>query len=197
LLLNGGVSASAYPGQFIVQSDPETTFSSFPSGAYSFAFSESTTLTGLYELLGGTGAAYIETDISDRNFVHTGGNEVNGNATISGGIYDSNVNVCYPGMCHVLFGPFLFGQPFQETLTATAFANFPVLEGTNNEQFFAYSTIDVVGIVDSSGNPIPGASLVEVVTPEPASWLLMLSGVVLVLNIRLLISWRVRGRQSS
>ena len=107
-------------------------------------------------MLGGLGTGYVEANVfgigpgADACFL------CRASASILGGINDIGGGCSDQGCRNFLFGPFTFGQPFQVTLTASASAYYPEAasdQGGSGD----LQEIDILGVVDSSGNPIAGA----------------------------------------
>lgn len=142
-------------------------------GPYEFDVSATVSLTEWFELLGGSGTGYVEANVfgigpgADACFL------CRASASILGGINDIGGGCSDQGCRNFLFGPFTFGQPFQVTLTASASAYYPEAasdQGGSGD----LQEIDILGVVDSSGNPIAGAFLAPV--SEPTMWPAVVAG---------------------
>jgi hypothetical protein len=166
------------PSVFIVNAEASYDFRPpGVTGPYRFGFSDSGSETQSFMLVGGTGIGYLEAFQLDANCHH---DDFCGQADLQVGPYNRIEGPCAEFGCHVLIGPFDFNQPFSVTGTASV---------ANTNVFLAhegigitggvYEEIDILGIVDSSGALISGASLVEL--PEPTSYWAVLVGLLLTL----------------
>ena len=147
-------------------------FPRLDSGPYAFTYSESSTDTESFVLTGGTGVGYLRLGRCTQNKHWTGG--AWGDASITGAFSGDTTGGRIPVNFVDLAGPFFFGQPFQVVVSVTASGNVP--EGLNGMSTFSQSqSVNILGVTDAAGNPIAGASLVQVSqVPEPSTFALLL-----------------------